>query len=81
MNEPISITLKFGPWVTIERYADLSGLPLETVKKYVKKGELPVKKKPVSEKASRTRTLINMFDISAGAALESKKRINLIFEG
>ncbi|WP_166667070.1 hypothetical protein [Candidatus Schmidhempelia bombi] len=54
MSEPISITLKFGPWVTIERYAEISGLPIETVKKYVKKGELPVKKKPVSEKASRT---------------------------
>jgi hypothetical protein len=81
MSEPISITLKSGPFVTIERYAEISGLPVETIKKYVKTGRITVKKKAISEKSSRTRTLINMFDISATAASESKTKINLIFEG
>lgn len=78
MNNPISITLNTAPYVTIERYAELSGLPAETIRKHIKNGLIPVKKKPVSEKVSRTRTMINMIDISAGAASESKTRINLI---
>lgn len=80
MNSPISITLNTAPYVTIERYAELSGLPAETIRKHIKNGLIPVKKKPVSNsnKASRTRTLINMIDITAGAASESKTRINLI---
>lgn len=81
MNSPISITLNTAPYVTIERYAELTGLPVETVRKHIKNGLIPVKKKPVSEKASRTRTLINMIDISAGAVSESKTKVNLIFGG
>lgn len=82
MNNPISITLNTAPYVTIERYAELSGLPTETVRTHIKKGLIPVKKKPVSnsDKASRTRTLINMIDILASAVSESKPRINLTVE-
>lgn len=79
MSDPISITLNYAPYVTIERYAELSGLPIETVRKHIKKGMIKTKPKPISEKASRTRTMINMFDISADAAAESKHDVNLIF--
>lgn len=81
MNSPISITLNTAPYVTIERYAELTGLPVETIRKHIKNGLIPVKKKPVSEKASRTRALINMVDISASAVSESKTKVNLILGG
>lgn len=79
MSHSISIALKTAPFVTVERYAELSGLPIDTVKTHIKNGLIPTKKKPVSEKASRTRTLINMFEVSALAATESKIKIDLVF--
>lgn len=81
MSNAISIGLKTAPFVTIERYAELTGLPVETVKTHIKNGLIPTKKKPISEKSSRTRTLINMFEISAVAASESKIKIDLNFGG
>lgn len=77
MNNAISISLKTAPFVTVDRYAELSGLPIETVKTHIKNGLIPVKKKQISEKSSRSRTMINMFEISAQAAAESKIKINL----
>ncbi|OCF98862.1 hypothetical protein [Gilliamella sp. wkB308] len=81
MQNAISINLNTAPFVTVDRYSELTGLPVETVKTHIKKGLIPTKKKPVSEKSSRTRTLINMFEISAVAASESKIKINLNFGG
>lgn len=81
MQNAISINLNTAPFVTVDRYSELTGLPVETVKKHIKNGLIPTKKKPVSEKSSRTRTLINMFEISAVAASESKIKINLNFGG
>lgn len=81
MNNAISIYLKTAPFVTVDRYAELTGLPIETVKTHIKNGLIPTKKKPISEKASRTRTMINMLEISAQAATESKIKINLNIGG
>ena len=81
MSNAISINLNTAPFVTVDRYAELTGLPVETVKTHIKNGLIPTKSKPVSEKSSRTRTLINMFEISAVAASESKIKINLNFGG
>lgn len=79
MSDPISITFNYAPYVTIERYAEMSGLPIETVRKHIKKGMIKTKPKPISEKVSRTRTMINMFDVFADAAKESKHNIRLVF--
>lgn len=81
MNNAISISLKTAPFVTVNRYAELTGLPIDTVRKHIQNGLIPTKKKPISEKASRTRTMINMLEISAQAATESKIKINLNIGG
>lgn len=79
MSDPISITFNYAPYVTIERYAELSGLPIETIRKHIKKGMIKTKPKPISEKTSRTRTMINLFEVFADAVKESKHDVTLIF--
>lgn len=79
MSNPFSITFNYAPYVTIERYAEISGLPVETVRKHIKKGMIKTKPKPISEKASRTRSMINLLDVFVDAAKESKHEISIIF--
>ncbi len=48
----------FAPFVTPEKYAELTGFTVEAVKNQVQRGKLPTLKRPSSSDSRRT--LINM---------------------
>lgn len=60
MSHSISIVIP-SPYVTIEKFSEETGMPVNTVKSYVAKGLLPIKKKAQSStaNASRAKILIN----------------------
>lgn len=67
MLDAISIIIPV-PFMTMAKYAEISGMELETVKTWVKRGDLPIKKK---KPGSRTTVLINVGALTL-ESLESK---------
>ncbi|MDN3716566.1 hypothetical protein [Vibrio breoganii] len=67
MNKNIPLT--FGPFVTYELYSQLSGIPVNTIKDYVNKGRIIIKKKALP----REKPLINMVAMLELAAKESNE--------
>ncbi|HHE9089953.1 TPA: DNA-binding protein [Haemophilus influenzae] len=53
-----------APYVTLKKYAELTGLSLEKVRKMRKEGELPI----ADKKAERGSVLVNLIAIAKQAA-------------
>ncbi|GFZ84082.1 hypothetical protein GCM10011403_29520 [Pseudohongiella nitratireducens] len=65
----IHIHLDGSPFLTPERFADLSGIPLKAVQKRIQRGEFPVESFNLEDSAtSRAKKYINMVKLAEMAA-------------
>lgn len=66
MSQPLVIALE-APYVTAKRYAEISGMNLNTIAKKIKEGKIPV----MSKSGNRELNLINLALLTK-TALEAK---------
>lgn len=62
MNQSISITI-ISPFVTIEKFHEISGLPVATIRGKIRNGEIQIKKK----ENKNDKVLINMVSLTQEA--------------
>ncbi|QIP55415.1 regulator [Hafnia alvei] len=72
MSNNISITLN-TPHVTIERYSELTGLPVDTINDMLADGRLP--RHRLRKDKKREKVMINIAILTLDAISESKLRI------
>jgi hypothetical protein len=71
-----------APFVTAQKFAELTGMPLATVKNKIQRGEFPIREKnSKAGKTSRETPLINMIALTLEGAAKSKGNIVVNIEG
>lgn len=70
------------PYVTAQQFADLTKIPVTTVKNKIRNGELPIRKKhSTAGSASRETPLINMVALTLEGAASFKGNLTINIEG
>lgn len=72
------------PFVTAQQFADLTKMPVATVKYKIQKGEFPIRKKKTKNdkgNASRETPLINMVALTLEGAASYKGNLKINIEG
>ncbi|RNM26730.1 MULTISPECIES: DNA-binding protein [Dickeya] len=67
MDKPLSITLA-TPYITLQEFSRLSGVPMSTCYEWVHQGKLPIREKT----AKKERVLVNILALTKEADLLSR---------